>query len=63
VCLTGGDVSRRSSTTAAVAGTSVPSRGVYAEARAMVTAVAACFDLGPGLSSDGGHLGRKSRRL
>jgi hypothetical protein len=31
---------------AAVAGASVPSGGVYAEARAMTTAVAACFDLG-----------------
>jgi hypothetical protein len=46
VCLAGGDISRRSSAAAAVAGTSVPSGGVYAEARAMATAVPACFDLG-----------------
>jgi hypothetical protein len=46
VCPAIGDVSRRSSAAATVAGTSVPSGGVYAEARAMATAVAACFDLG-----------------
>jgi hypothetical protein len=46
VCLAGGDVSRRSSAAAAVASTSVPSGGVYAEAKAMVTVVAASFDLG-----------------